>query len=1039
MSLYIPRIIRPVTSLNHLDGERLRTACVTIVDDSIAESQAGAERRYRNDPEKLKEVNTQLERRGIAFELGMAETEDAELRQILQDDGLDSLLQQVTDRGMIRAYQMILERLRHDGLSDEVETFCEEARGRAFVRLNENIFPRMGADDRFADNSETILGLFDFESPVLLPRSIPPAQQLVQRFQAVSLSPENAVVTDLLVRLPAEYFKLVAYYGRPRSFADLRAFVDGYVEHYGQPHPHGGGHFDGPVERLVDVNWRDLDVLLSETGLKDARALGSILYNPGIRAYLQNQSPALNNLLYRKISYPSKLDFIESVAAVGRIIAGDVYNDPYNHQRQYVSIEKDSLENVACVGEYLQISEFEELTQLLRSDDLIRALRWIPNPNVKAILDAAQPRNAREILDLAEHPGLREHAREASFPPLVEMLHELGVDKKDTRKTAIKVFSMAYNRDMQGSCEELRNYLRHHSETVSISPEEMAACRSFVLSILDDSNYSPQNLAAVAVLMKDRPLTVSEIERLKDLRERVQGFVTPVLAKRYMALDEEAERLELLAGYRIRMQEVLGSHPVKIDDPELVAEIIYLAYRPAGTTIEGIKDHIVYGNVEDMSPHLDGLKIDENGYPFRFRQIERAQEAEFDTVGLNSVENRVFRKPTQLSEDLVKGALSEKKAFEGYEDMLFARVLMTPGDYRVLAYIEEYKEGKTYSDVFSGERLEALSEILRIIPEEPEFAEALKQVLTVNAGVLLAASAAVEQHAWHARKGSASADERALMALLQKLMLRFEGKYGGENATVLDKAEKVLLDSLHLDIAGKHPVQVLMDLRDEKWKILFGHGYSQEKVVEVFADLMRSTARKHLRIVTAEQKKVEAVLSGGTVEGRAYVSKNVGSFYAKAGAGLCTAFNHAMWREARHLHLNFAINQQIAGNVMLYLEPGRDYLVARGFNPRNDTLMDYDRRSITEEMVRIVEEIAWANGYEEVFITEQGYWHMLSNREGPAKEVLEIAGRNQKRAAAENPAQRMEITNARFHPTEMQDSLVCERLILLSRKPVMKN
>jgi hypothetical protein len=201
-------------------------------------------------------------------------------------------------------------------------------------------------------------------------------------------------------------------------------------------------------------------------------------------------------------------------------------------------------------------------------------------------------------------------------------------------------------------------------------------------------------------------------------------------------------------------------------------------------------------------------------------------------------------------------------------------------------------------------------------------------------------------------------------------------------------------------------------------KYLNAGAEKEQTYVDVLYSAMLQETKNAANAVKREIRKVKSVRSDDSAQVKAVVSKNVGSYFAKAGAEICTSRNMRMWYEERHLHLNLVYKDQIIGNIMLYVEPERDYLVARGFNPRMDAMAKFDRYSMASEITRVLEEIARENGYKEVFVPEQTSWHALSNRDGMAKEIEDLSRRNIAKLLSEPGNHRTTIEDSEFYVTE---------------------
>jgi len=566
--------------------------------------------------------------------------------------------------------------------------------------------------------------------------------------------------------------------------------------------------------------------------------------------------------------------------------------------------------------------------------------------------------------------------------------------------------------------------------------------KKFVTPLLLDEDYVEQNLTTVADLLKKRVITTdAHVRDLEALKTRMGGFITPALSRKYLEADGQEAKEDVIASYQKMMDQVLGSGKIEIDDPNLLAEAIYLAYRPMGYSVESISDKLSgWRGLEDLTHHLDRLTFKKEGYAMRFNFVEREQTVPYDEKVLRSIDAPLFSVSLgkrRSQRDLVIQALSAKQDHKDALPLLFGQVLSRMGDARVAAYKKSYGFGADVSHIYTSERLESLSELLGIIPKEDAFKEHLAAVLDGDeAKAVIQTSADIYQ--WKQNKRHFSPEERQCKNRMDEILKHLGTDEGTDVGDLVRSPEMAVLgDEVmgHIGTLANGELRTyLTDLRASKF-LGYGENSGVTSPFDVFYHALLGHAKGSNTTVKREAKKVKSVRSDEYADVRAVVSKNVGSYFAKAGAELCTANNMGMWNEERHVHLNVVHQNQIIGNVMMYFEEDRSYMVTRGFNPRNDALLKFDRRSMATEIVRVLEEIMVDNHYEENFIPPQGFFIALANREGMAKEVLDISRATCARVQRDHPGQRTQIDDARFYVTEQGGPHVYDTLHLLSFVP----
>lgn len=118
---------------------------------------------------------------------------------------------------------------------------------------------------------------------------------------------------------------------------------------------------------------------------------------------------------------------------------------------------------------------------------------------------------------------------------------------------------------------------------------------------------------------------------------------------------------------------------------------------------------------------------------------------------------------------------------------------------------------------------------------------------------------------------------------------------------------------------------------------------------------------------------------------RLYVSKNIGSFFAKSTAGICTDVNVELFERFDHFHLNLVDpdDGRVAGNVQLYIGEGARgrFLMVRGINPIREFCIKGSIDELVRCILHAIYDMAVFGGYSEVRLCEQnGLWNSDSSR-----------------------------------------------------------
>lgn len=148
------------------------------------------------------------------------------------------------------------------------------------------------------------------------------------------------------------------------------------------------------------------------------------------------------------------------------------------------------------------------------------------------------------------------------------------------------------------------------------------------------------------------------------------------------------------------------------------------------------------------------------------------------------------------------------------------------------------------------------------------------------------------------------------------------------------------------------------------------------------------------REISKEKKKFETPKDRREVKNidnlKAYISKNVAAFFARAAVGICTFEDVSSWNRENYFHINVVEDDEhLRANVQAFVIrlEGKPVLLLRGINPNSPFLKRIDAGAFCEEILKIARQFQEDNGLEGVYISEQAEWHALSNRQ-PIYEYL---------------------------------------------------
>jgi hypothetical protein len=485
------------------------------------------------------------------------------------------------------------------------------------------------------------------------------------------------------------------------------------------------------------------------------------------------------------------------------------------------------------------------------------------------------------------------------------------------------------------------------------------------------SQYPNQTINTIQIIAKIQNFSLHEnkdllFEAIADL-----GALTPTIFERYKQADAKG-RKDLAERINELKPKFFKNEPIKDildpDDQAILAEMVYLAYKPIGMSYEQVAD--LLEELKDCTHHLDEYEFQEQGYEFVLRS-GRAYE---------------LKPGEEINEEHLKNVLK----------VFFASYPKT----------EELKEGRQNSQESDQKRS----------TKEKTITESLEESL------LRLAKAGT----------TPNMDEVALLCSLmadEDLVSKFREKYKSKNLSQMSAVEKYAFLNHSIELLGvyyndnyshcledylnNHPdtlekLQTVL-ANPKRFNTLVGRVKSLKKrdlshidpkttqgMAELLTAYLSSAYISKLLItdtkielkkfrVSDTQENQETNESVGGQKLKAYVSKNAASFFAKASAGICTAQDVGLFQRKDHFHINIVENEStVKANIQAYIindsKEGQSLLI-RGINPNVAFLDQIDVGAFCEQVLEIARKFKEDNGLTSVYITgQEGGWHALSNR-----------------------------------------------------------
>lgn len=866
-------------------------------------------------------------------------------------------------------------------------------------------------------------------------------QGLLKKLQEVADFDSNpdAALGHLVQRPKGGFMRVMLHYLNPHSLEDLNAICDSWIEQkekVAQAHSNSGirqytfrrseaGKVEQGciVEYLTEFGENGPEFLMKAMGIRSIAEFNKLFFeNPQAADFCRVVNPKIFKFFIQRynINTVNKLlDLVENEEFTSSMNSLPGRDDSYGDNIT------DYADNLVKVLTAFNVYDIKQLVRITHLENTNKVLRNASAPNLNVLFEVAEPANEGELERICNNAQLSSNISDTNYEALKSLLEHMGLLEEDVNRYSYEVITHSYNDRISKIVSDLRDSL-----AVMETPAKLP---QLVMRMLRDEDYIEQNLSTLQALVGAELITTNNsTDNLNELMDLMGGFVTPELSKKYINTTSAKERRAVISSYQGMMGQVLSSEPIEVDDADLLSEIIYLAYRPTGYSVSQIKEMIHWNEINDLTSQISNIKFQKEGYKMHFNLMAREQVTEFDIGKLRKVDEPLYQSvnPKEIG-DLFKFALSKKPKYSHMMPLLLSHLLKKTDDDRVNEYCDTYHSDKSIKRVYTPERLESLSEILGIIPKEDEFKALVKDIFE-HEDVQMVVNAASNIYMWQENKRYMNKQQRAAKTRVDEVLKHLGDRLDSDVSDLMNTKEMECLSEIEKlrNLKGEELKAALIQTKE---KVFLGYDKEDESkptdYVDVFYNQILAQAKDMASIVRREYRKVQSIRTDKANEVTAVISKNMGSYFAKAGAEICTSHNMRMWREERHIHLNMVYKNQIIGNVMLYFEEGRDYMVARGFNPRKDTMLKYDRYGMARALVDVVSQVAKANGYQEVFIPEQTGWHALSNRDGMAKEIMGIARKTQNEAL--KTSQRATIEDANFYVTETGGTSF-DRLILLS-------
>lgn len=629
----------------------------------------------------------------------------------------------------------------------------------------------------------------------------------------------------------------------------------------------------------------------------------------------------------------------------------------------------------------------ERFLEIYKQKGIREKLMRAKPENLKYIIENCQIDSSAQLQDLADSDQVTDSLINGSN--LVEICNLYKIKSINDFKKLCKVMepqgvfqcnSWALNYIIENKIVNANNLHRLNYQSINSlvdsvyfsekSNEKEAALEvAFLKKLMDNYPDSISNSLITFQYLSNHPDEFKRVIFSRDEQEIFEaldkmGSITPIMFNKFRILNLK-ERDNFAEKIKQIKKEMFKNKPIDIkENMDETAELIYMSYKPIGMD---------YQKVRELLNRLNDKTADLKDYIF--------PEAGYD-ISISSPKDKVLKK-----EKTDNGEIRDKKLdFEKID--IINRIIKNSIQENLL----EDKEGKQSKEIFY-----ILEKITKAAPslKDQEISHLLSVIKNENIVRFFDLRKNVS-------KENITEVYNYLSEMKEILGIIFKDNFKNNLKDFLEKnpenagkIKKVLLDRKQSFIKALGRNFKDSDIaKDEYWgQLNIGKLaellsiFTDEKIIgnlrkDINKELNKMTDRGAEEQKTSRKKEDEIKL-------KAYISKNIGSFFAKASAGICTAGDVELFNQPDHFHINLARssadgNELIKGNIQAYIinDEGGKSLFLRGINPNSDFLYAVDAGSLCDKVIEIAKRFKEDNKFKEVYLSEQlEHWHALSNRD----------------------------------------------------------
>lgn len=584
------------------------------------------------------------------------------------------------------------------------------------------------------------------------------------------------------------------------------------------------------------------------------------------------------------------------------------------------------IENLEFICSRFSIKTIEQFYDLYKINAVMEVLVFAKLENLEYFFTIFDIKTPKQFVKICKNKNIVDNLDKAEKENLRYLVENDIVNAGNLFHLNSRAVNSSVLMDIKKENSEENNFLKKLMDKYSRSASD-------AITIIADSKEDKEKKEAEKLdIIKDQKDIFDILDKL--------GNITPFIFDKFRKLNQE-EKEKYIEEIKKAKKEIFKNNPINLEkNSDEMAELIHLTYKPIDMDYSEVKEYLA--ELTDNTGHLKDYKFPEDGYDIEInssakKALKKGEQFDFENIdGIfeainNSVQKKEDGQKNRNREiSIVLGNIA--KAAPSLKDSDFSKALELIKDENLSNLAKKRISKHDLNNVYNY--LSEAKKILEIVFEN-NAENGIREFLRHNPESAAIIKSALENH-----------QKPFLKALSSEFKENKICSDGYWNNLDVDKVSNLLAIFANEKIAANFLKRISNELNKIE---------DREKISQ--------TSRK-------KKEKVKM---------KAYISKNVASFFAKASVGICTEGDVNLFNRKDHFHINLVEKQEngdemIRGNVQAYIineGNGEKSLLLRGINPCSDFLYEVNVESLCEEIIKVGKQFANDNNFKEVYLSGQ--------------------------------------------------------------------